>query len=79
MTGSEETKERVESVIREIKPFLQADGGDLELISVDEDGVVKVRLQGACAGCAFSQLTLANVIEQRIKAVVPEIERVESI
>ncbi|CAD7771700.1 Fe/S biogenesis protein NfuA [Candidatus Methanoperedenaceae archaeon GB50] len=79
MTESEETKERVESVIREIKPFLQADGGDVELISVDEDGVVKVRLQGACAGCAFSQLTLANVIEQRIKAVVPEIERVESI
>ncbi|MHC1572409.1 MAG: NifU family protein [Methanosarcinales archaeon] len=79
MTESEETKERVESVIREIKPFLQADGGDVELISVDEDGVVKVRLQGACAGCAFSQLTLASVIEQRIKAVVPEIERVESI
>ncbi len=79
MTESEETKERVESVIREIKPFLQADGGDVELISVDEDGVVKVRLQGACAGCAFSQLTLANVIEQRIKAVVPEIERVESV
>ncbi|OFV68549.1 NifU family protein [Methanosarcinales archaeon] len=72
-------KERVEAVINEIKPFLQADGGDVELIDVDENGVVKVRLQGACAGCAFSQMTLANVIEQRIREKVPEIASVEAI
>ncbi|VUT28119.1 MAG: Fe/S biogenesis protein NfuA [Candidatus Syntrophoarchaeum sp. GoM_oil] len=72
-------REKVEAVIKEIKPFLQADGGDVELIDVDENGVVKVRLQGACAGCAFSQMTLANVIEQRIKEAVPEIERVEAV
>ncbi|MCW7076338.1 MAG: NifU family protein [Candidatus Syntropharchaeales archaeon] len=72
-------RERVEAVINEIKPFLQADGGDVELIDVDENGVVKVRLQGACAGCAFSQMTLANVIEQRIREKVPEIVSVEAI
>jgi len=79
MTESEKTKEKVEAVIGEIKPFLQADGGDVELVSVDESGIVKVKLQGACAGCAFSQVTLANVIEQRIKTMVPEIERVEAV
>ncbi|MHC1566006.1 MAG: NifU family protein [Candidatus Syntropharchaeales archaeon] len=72
-------RERVEAIINEIKPFLQADGGDVELIDVDENGVVKVRLQGACAGCAFSQMTLANVIEQRIREKVPEIVSVEAI
>ena len=72
-------REKVEAVINQIKPFLQADGGDVELIDVDENGVVKVRLQGACAGCAFSQMTLANVIEQRIKEAIPEIERVEAV
>jgi len=72
-------REKVEAVIKEIKPFLQADGGDVELVSVDEDGVVKVRLQGACAGCAFSQMTLANVIEQRIREKVPEITSVEAV
>ena len=79
MTESEKTKERVEEVIGLIKPFLQADGGDVELVSVDESGVVKVKLQGACAGCAFSHVTLASVIEQQIKTMVPEIERVEAV
>jgi len=79
MTEIEKTKEKVEAVINQIKPFLRADGGDVELISVDDVGVVKVRLQGACASCAFSQITLANVIEQRIKDAVPEINRVEAV
>jgi Fe-S cluster biogenesis protein NfuA len=72
-------REKVEAVINQIKPFLQADGGDVELIDVDDEGVVKVRLQGACAGCAFSQMTLANVIEERIREAVPEISRVEAV
>ncbi|MHC1567595.1 MAG: NifU family protein [Candidatus Syntropharchaeales archaeon] len=72
-------REKVEAVIKQIRPFLQADGGDVELIDVDENGVVKVRLQGACAGCMFSQMTLASVIEQRIREAVPEIDHVEAV
>ena len=72
-------REKVEAVIKQIRPFLQADGGDVELIDVDENGVVKVRLQGACAGCMFSQMTLASVIEQRIREAVPEIDHVEGV
>ncbi|HEC57612.1 MAG TPA: NifU family protein [Candidatus Syntrophoarchaeum butanivorans] len=72
-------REKVEAVIKQIRPFLQAEGGDVELVDVDEKGVVKVRLQGACAGCIFSQMTLANVIEQRIREAVPEIDHVEAV
>ncbi len=73
----ETINERVKSVIeKEVRPALMADGGDIELVSV-EDGVVKVRLYGSCAGCPFRQMTLASGVEARIKEKVPEIERVE--
>jgi Fe-S cluster biogenesis protein NfuA len=71
-------KEKVEAVINEIKPLLQADGGDIELVGVD-GGVVKVRLRGACAGCPGAQMTLKMAVERRLKAKVPEVERVESV
>lgn len=71
-------KEKVEKVINEIRPMLQADGGDVELVSVEE-GVVKVKLRGACAGCPMSQLTLQNAIEARLKEKIPEVKRVEGI
>jgi Fe-S cluster biogenesis protein NfuA len=71
-------KEKVEKVINEIRPSLQADGGDIELVSVEE-GVVKVRLKGACAGCPMSQLTLQNAVEQRLKQEIPEVKRVEAV
>jgi Fe-S cluster biogenesis protein NfuA len=71
-------KERVEAVINEIRPLLQGDGGDIELVSI-EDKVVKVRLRGACAGCPGAQMTLKMAVERRMKARVPEIERVESV
>ena len=71
-------KEEVEAVINEIRPLLQGDGGDIELVSI-EDKVVKVRLRGACAGCPGAQMTLKMAVERRIKARVPEIERVESV
>ena len=71
-------KEKVEAVINEIKPLLQADGGDIELVGV-EGGVVKVRLRGACAGCPGAQMTLKMAVERRLKAKVPEVERVESV
>ena len=72
-------KERVETVLDEIRPLLQADGGDLELVEVTPDGVVKVRLQGACGSCPFSQMTLKMGVEQVLKKRVPEIKEVVAV
>jgi Fe-S cluster biogenesis protein NfuA len=71
-------KEEVESVINEIRPLLQGDGGDIELVGI-EGGVVKVRLRGKCAGCPGAQMTLKMAVERRLKAKVPEVERIESV
>jgi Fe-S cluster biogenesis protein NfuA len=70
-------REKIEAALNKIKPMLQADGGDVELIDV-KDGVVTVRLQGACAGCPMSQMTLKNGIERILKQEVPEVVAVES-
>ena len=70
-------KEKVEAAIDKIRPMLQADGGDVELVSV-EDGIVKVRLQGACSGCPMSQMTLRNGIERVLQQQIPDIKAVES-
>ena len=70
--------EKVKSVLDEIRPSLQADGGDVELIAVN-DGIVKVKLKGACHGCPMSQMTLKMGIERLIKQKLPEIERVDSV
>ncbi len=72
-------RERVVEVIEEIRPMLQADGGDVELVDVTADGVVKVKLTGACGGCPKSQMTLSRGIESRLKASIPEVSRVESV
>ena len=72
-------KERVQAAIDKIRPMLKADGGDVELVNVSDDGVVQVRLQGACSGCPMSQMTLKNGIERIIKKEVPEIKSVESV
>ena len=72
-------KEKVEEALNMVRPSLQADGGDVQLVDVNENGVVKVRLQGACAGCPMSQMTLKMGIEKILKQNVPEIERVESV
>jgi len=69
-------KDRVENVLNEIRPLLQADGGDLELIEVTGDGVLKVRLQGACGSCPFSQMTLKMGVEQVLKRKVPQVKEV---
>jgi Fe-S cluster biogenesis protein NfuA len=71
-------KELVEEAIKKIRPMLQADGGDVEFVDV-EDGVVKVRLQGACAGCPMSQMTVKNGIERLLKQEIPEVKSVESV
>ena len=71
-------KERVEAVINRIRPAVQMDGGDIQLVDVT-DGVVKVRLVGACVGCPSSMMTLKMGIERAIRAQVPEIVSVESV
>ena len=69
-------KEKVEAALNEIRPMLQRDGGDVELVDI-QGGVVKVRLQGACAGCPMSQMTLRNGIERVLKERIPEVTAVE--
>jgi len=71
-------RERVQEALDKIRPALQADGGDVELVDI-EGGVVKVRLVGACRGCPMSQLTLANGVERVLKEEIPEVERVEPV
>jgi len=68
-------REKVEKALEEIRPMLQADGGDVELLDVNE-GVVKVRLQGACAGCPSAGMTLKLGIEEMLKKKVPEVKEV---
>jgi Fe-S cluster biogenesis protein NfuA len=72
-------KERVQEALDKVRPSLQADGGDVQLIDVEEGGVVKVKLTGACGGCPMSQMTLKMGIEKIVKQSVPEIDRVESV
>ncbi len=69
-------KEKVQAALEKIRPMLQADGGDVELVDV-ADGIVKVRLQGACKGCPMSQMTLRNGIERMLKQEIPEVKAVE--
>ncbi len=69
-------QEKVAAVLDKIRPSLQADGGDVELVEVTEDGVVKVRLTGACAGCPMSTMTLKNGIERLLKQEIPGVKEV---
>ena len=69
-------KEQVRQTLEKIKPNLQADGGDVELVEVTDDGVVKVRLVGACRGCPMSQMTLKMGIEKVIKQQVPTVKEI---
>lgn len=72
-------KEKVKEVLDQVRPALQRDGGDVELIEVGDDGVVIVKLQGACAGCPMSQMTLKMGIEQHIKRQIPEVKEVRNL
>lgn len=72
-------REKVQAAIEKIRPMLKADGGDVELVNVTEEGIVQVRLQGACSGCPMSQMTLKNGIERVIKEDVPEVKSVEAV
>ncbi|NPA48404.1 MAG: NifU family protein [Thermodesulfobacteria bacterium] len=72
-------REAVEKALAKVRPMLQADGGDVELVEVTDDGIVKVRLQGACKGCPMSTYTLKMGIERYLKKEVPEVQAVEAI
>jgi len=72
-------KAEVEKAIKEIQPHLRADGGDIELVDVDREGVVKVRLKGACVGCPMSQMTLQWGVERYLKSKIPEVKKVETV
>ena len=72
---SEEIKNNVEKALEEIRPFLMSDGGNIKLLSI-EDNTVKVQLEGACSGCTVNQMTLKNGVEATIKKYAPEIEEV---
>ena len=74
----DDMRERVAATLDMIRPSLQADGGDVELVDV-EDGVVKVRLKGACHGCPMAQMTLQVGIERFLKQLVPEVKSVEAV
>ena len=77
VTGAE-LQERVQAALEEVRPALQMDGGDVELVGVDA-GIVKVRLLGACGGCPMATMTLVGFVEERLKTRVPEIRQVVNV
>lgn len=72
-------KERVQAVIEEIRPNLQADGGDIDLVDVTPEGIVKVKLRGACSGCPGAAMTLKMGVESILKKKIPEVTAVENV
>lgn len=72
-------RDRVEEVLDQVRPTLQADGGDITLLDVSDDGIVKVQLTGACGSCPFSTMTLKHGVEARLKDMIPEVKEVLSI
>ncbi len=69
-------REKVEEMLEKVRPYLQRDGGDVELVDVEEDGTVKVRLTGACGSCPMSTMTLKMGIEKTLKEHIPEVKEV---
>ncbi len=72
-------QEKVNKVIDELRPSLQADGGDIELVGITEDNIVHVRLKGACGSCPMSQMTLKMGVERRMQQEIPEVKGVEAV
>jgi Fe-S cluster biogenesis protein NfuA len=73
------TKETVEDALKDIRPFLQADGGDVMLVDVTDDNIVKVKLTGACGCCPMSQMTLSQGIERQLKKALPDLKSVQAV
>ncbi len=76
--GQEDLRAKVEQALTELRPALAMDGGDVELVAV-EDGVVRVRLLGACCGCPMAAMTLVGFVEERLRSQLPQVRRVESV
>ncbi|MEZ4801174.1 MAG: NifU family protein [Gelidibacter sp.] len=74
--NTEELRVNIEKALDEIRPFLQSDGGDISLLSIEDDKLVKVQLEGACVGCSVNQMTLKSGVEMTIKKYAPQIEQV---
>jgi len=72
-------REKVEAVLDKVRPMLQSDGGDVELVDITDSGVVQVRLTGACKGCPMSQMTLKNGIERIVLKEIPQVKSVEAV
>ncbi len=79
MSNHDEVKLKVLKALDEVRPYLQADGGDIEFVNYTDDGVVEVRLQGACGSCPMSTMTLRAGVERAILRNVPEVKRVEAV
>jgi len=73
------TKQKVEEILGQIRPHLQADGGDIQLVEITEDDVVRVELRGACGSCPHSKITLKQGVEATLKRYIPEVKSVEDI
>ncbi len=76
---SQELRINVEKALEEIRPFLESDGGNISLVSIEDDKLVKVQLEGACVGCSVNQMTLKSGVEMTIKKYAPQIEEVVNI
>ena len=79
MENREELIKKVQNVIEQIRPYLQADGGDIAFVNITDDYVVNVELQGACGSCPYSKITLKNGVEEAVRKAIPEIKSVEEI
>ncbi len=79
MSEKQELEKKVNNVLEQIRPYLQADGGDIRFVNLTEDNVVMVELQGACGSCPYSVMTLKNGVEEAMKKALPEIKAVESL
>jgi Fe-S cluster biogenesis protein NfuA len=77
--NNNEIENKVKNVLEQIRPYLQADGGDIRYINITEDNVVNVELTGACGSCPYSIITLKNGVETAIKKAIPDIKAVEAI
>lgn len=79
MINTEDLTNKVNDAIDQLRPFLEADGGDMELIEITESGVVRVQLLGACKDCSMNAMTLKAGLEDAVKKIAPEITRVEAV
>ncbi len=79
MNANVELTKKVQNVIEQVRPYLQADGGDISFVELTADNIVKVELQGACGSCPYSRMTLKNGVEEAVRRAIPEIKAVEEV